>query len=346
MAEFGVIEGFYGPAWSDAARRDLFDFMADYGFGFYFYAPKEDSRLRKKWRETWDAAYLAELRALSDACRAAGVKFGIGLSPYGFGQEQDQAADQKILDARIAQINEIGVDILGLFFDDMYGDDKIADRQISAVNKAADQFDGRIVFCPSYYSDDEVLDRIFGARPAGYLEALGAGLPKDIEVVWTGPKVISSEISAEHLARIAATLKRQPFIWDNLYANDGPKNCKFLKLKPFSGRDVAGMWGINPMNQIALDKIVLLAVQKTAVDGLSPEEALQLAAKELLSKPLASLLLQHAPLFLEQGLDNISDAQKQTLIAQFRAYNKEPAATEIADWLEGKYIVGPECLTD
>lgn len=344
MTQLGVIEGFYGPAWREGARRDLFAFMQKHGFGFYFYAPKEDGRLRKNWRETWDAEYIAKLQKLSAESRAAGIQFGIGLSPYAFGQEQDQAADQKILDERLAQINAIGVDILGLFFDDMYGDEKIAERQISAVTKSAAIFTGKIVFCPSYYSDDAVLDRIFGARPAGYLEALGAGLPKEIEIVWTGPKVISPEIPADHLARVEKTLQRKPFIWDNLYANDGPKNCKFLKLKPFSGRDVSGLWGINPMNQPHLTQLMLLAAKKAT--AMPAEAAYDAALREMLSPALCALVTQHADAFLNHGLDAMSDAEKQSLIAQLRSCASEPVAQDIIDWLDGKYLVGAECLTD
>ena len=38
----GVIEGFYGPPWSDAERRTLLDWMARFGLGTWLYAPKDD----------------------------------------------------------------------------------------------------------------------------------------------------------------------------------------------------------------------------------------------------------------------------------------------------------------
>lgn len=347
MKKLGIIEGFYGPRWTDGNRADLMTFFGGQDFGFYIYAPKEDGLLRKQWRAEWPVEYVTRLRELSAQCRAAGLAFGVGLSPYAY----DAAADGAALTEKIRLLNDIGVDVLGLFFDDMYGHDKIAADQVAAIAHARTQTAAKIVFCPSYYSDDPVLDRIFGARPAGYLETLGAEMPGDIDIVWTGPKVISPDMPAPHLQGVTTILQRAPFIWDNLFANDGPKNCKFLKLVPFAGRDAAslratGLWGINPMNEAQLSKIVMLAAKKTVVDEMPPQAAYESAVRELLSPALAALLLQHTEVFTLQGLDHIAADEKERLEQQFRVHAVEPAAAEIADWLAGKYLVGPECLTD
>jgi protein O-GlcNAcase/histone acetyltransferase len=53
-----------------------------------------------------------------------------------------------------------------------------------------------------------------------YLEEIGTGLDSGIDVFWTGPEIISSEISVEHVESLSQILKRQPLIWDNLHAND------------------------------------------------------------------------------------------------------------------------------
>lgn len=351
MPTLGIIEGFYGPAWPDAARADLMRSLAAEGYGFYIYAPKSDSLLRKKWREEWGADYLAQLKKLSAMCRAAGLQFGVGLSPYAFGQEDGVASDKIALEKKLLLLKDIGIDILGLFFDDMYGHDKIAAVQTEVVSYAQTVLPMKTVFCPSYYSDDPVLDRIFGQRPPHYLDDIGGGMSQDVDIVWTGPKVISPDIPAEHLKQVATIIKRPAFIWDNLYANDGPRNCKFLKLKPFAGRDAAsfaeaGLWGINPMNQPQLSKIMMIAAKKTVVDKMTSADALISAVQQELSAPLADLLLKNIPAFTDQGLDNIDAAIKQKLEEQFRVHADEPAATEVADWLAGKYLVGEECLTD
>ncbi|MFX7507045.1 beta-N-acetylglucosaminidase domain-containing protein, partial [Acinetobacter baumannii] len=73
----------------------------------------------------------------------------------------------------------------------------------------------RIIFCPSFYSPDPILERVFGTRPDKYFDEIRQA-PKEIEFAWTGPKVISDEIAPAHLAETAELLGRKPFLWDNL----------------------------------------------------------------------------------------------------------------------------------
>ena len=260
-------------------------------------------------------------------------------------------ADLERLAVKTGQLQDIGIDILGLFFDDMHGHPDIAADQIRAVKSALDLGIKNIVFCPSYYTYDALLDRAFGQRPAHYLEDLGAGIPAGVDIIWTGPQVISTEISAEHLNEVAVSMKRPPFIWDNLFANDGPVLCKFLKLRPFAGRSNAALqassgWGINPMNQIEMSKIVILASKKTAVDGMPPDEALIAAVRELTSAPLAERLIEHIPACMDLGLDKLTAEQKKEMVEKFRPYQDEVAAVEVIDWLEGKYHADLEIETD
>ena len=51
-AEFlsGVIEGFYGQPWSRPERLELFDWMEIAHLNSYLYAPKDDLKLRARWR--------------------------------------------------------------------------------------------------------------------------------------------------------------------------------------------------------------------------------------------------------------------------------------------------------
>jgi hypothetical protein len=92
----------------------------------------------------------------------------------------------------------------------------LAERQAAIVQSAAEHgAASRLLCCPSYYSDDPVLDRAFGERPHNYLESLGAALSA-IEIMWTGEEVCSREISPGHLARVAEQIGRKPFLWDKL----------------------------------------------------------------------------------------------------------------------------------
>jgi protein O-GlcNAcase/histone acetyltransferase len=65
----GVIEGFYGPPWSQAERFELFDWMAGWGLNTYLYAPKDDLKHRAIWREPYSAAEAETLGDVIHACK-------------------------------------------------------------------------------------------------------------------------------------------------------------------------------------------------------------------------------------------------------------------------------------
>jgi hypothetical protein len=186
--------------------------------------------------------------------------------------------------------------------------------------------------------------------PDNYLEDIARLIPGDVSMAWTGPKVISPEIPRDHILSVEKLLRRKPFMWENLFANDGPKNCKFLKLRPFDGRserldDVTEAWGLNMMNQPELSKITFLATLKVLRDGIDPMGGLQAALRELCSPAFAEFVMKHRKEFLEKGLDVFTTEEKTAYKNELKTFT-DPAALEILDWLEGKYIVGSECLTD
>lgn len=347
--QVGVIEGFFGPAWPEQDRRSYAPFIAATGGGFYIYAPKQDPFLRKRWREEWSREYLQELSARARHFQSHGVTFGVGLSPFGLGTELN-SADQALLERKLQQLTAAGVRWLGLFFDDMPTNPNLAQSQIACVEVVRRAFAGKVIFCPSYYTPDPILDKVFGQRPAHYLEDIAAGIPREVSLAWTGPKVISPELPLTHVQEVGALLRRPPFIWENLYANDGPKNCKFLKLRPFSGRSAeVSNWieayGFNMMNQPQLSKVVYLSSRLVLKGTHAAEEALGAALEQLCSAALATFILKHRSAFLERGLDQLTEAEKGQLAKELAPF-PEPIAAEISAWLGGEYVVGSECLTD
>lgn len=349
MTKLGIVEGFFGPEWTTQSRLDFASFLRKYGGSFYIYAPKRDIHLRKAWRDEWSSSYLNELRRLRDAYHEHSLEFGIALSPFGLGH-QIGPQDWDHLKNKFKILSDLKLDYLGLFFDDMPSTDDLLKVQTEVVKLALEYFPKGLLFCPSYYSFDPILDKVFGQRPAGYVEGLKDMMPAEVEICWTGPKVISPEISAQHLDEVTKLLGRKPFIWENLFANDGPKNCKFLKLKLFTGRDSSLLKqtqgvGFNLMNQPYLSQLLFLTSLWTMEKQLSPLESFQQSCRELFSPILAQFLINHRLLFLDVGLDQITEAQKFSLLHELEAV-EDPAAQEIRDWLSGLYLVGPECLTD
>ncbi|HLI65356.1 MAG TPA: beta-N-acetylglucosaminidase domain-containing protein, partial [Caulobacteraceae bacterium] len=222
--ELGLIEGYYGRPWSWPDREAQADFLQREGYGFYIYAPKADRILRERWREPWPAETRAALARFATHCQSVGIRFGVGLSPFEIYRDFNDEA-KAALAAKLDDLADLGVQDLGILFDDMQGDlPRLAETQIRILDWITERSTAsRIIFCPTYYSDDPALDRGFGVRPPGYLEELGRGLDPRIEVFWTGEEVCSREFSPGHLARVGESLKRKPLLWDNYPVNDGPR---------------------------------------------------------------------------------------------------------------------------
>lgn len=348
MIKTGIIEGFFGPKWNNESRLSYAPFLEEHGGDFYIYAPKQDQFLRKKWREVWPENYQEFLKSLSNHFPRHGIKFGVGFSPFELGTELS-IEDRHHLEIKLKLMSSLGIEIMGLFFDDMPTNEHLAKAQIETIHLFKKHFSGKIIFCPSYYTPDPILDKVFGKRPDNYLQEIAKGVPTDVSIAWTGPKVISPEIPEEHLQETTELLKRPPFLWENLYANDGPKNCKFLKLRTFSGRtpealNLAEAYGFNMMNQAELSKIVYLSSLYVS-QGMLETAALEKAIRILSSSGFAEFLLINRLKFLEQGLDHLSSDVRNDLLQTLHKFT-DPAAHEIGEWLEGKYVVGTECLTD
>ena len=67
-----------------------------------------------------------------------------------------------------------------------------------------------------------------------YLKTIGSKLAPDIDVMWTGDKVIPKDITVSSLEEITIALKRPPVIWDNEHANDYDQRRVYLG--PYSNR--------------------------------------------------------------------------------------------------------------
>jgi hyaluronoglucosaminidase len=351
MTELGTIEGFFGRPYSWAERTDLMRLLAPHGYGFYLYAPKADPYLRRRWREPHPDAEMAALSAFAADCRAAGVRFGVGLSPFElhFDFTAEARAD---LAAKLAALDAAGCEWLAILFDDMKGDlSDLARRQAEIVGFAAERTRAdRLIVCPSYYTDDPILDRIFGPRPPGYLRDLGAALDPAIEIMWTGEEVCALEYSPGHLARIGEEIGRKPFLWDNYPVNDGPRMSRHLHLRAFTGRPAAigaqlAGHAVNPASQPTLSAIPMLTLAASYAQGeaYAYGQAFQDAARQVCGEALAAQLTADLLTLQDGRLDDISDERRARLRARYAAFD-HPAAREVAAWLDGAYVTTGEEL--
>jgi hypothetical protein len=348
--ELGIIEGFFGLPWSWQERRDAVSFLAPHGYRFYLYAPKADAYLRKSWREPHPADELDALAAFRDHCRASGVRFGLGLSPFEL--HLHEGDDWKApLGAKLAELARLQPDDLALLFDDMRGDvPGLAERQAAIVQFAAERgAAARLLFCPSYYSDDPILDTAFGRRPERYLEALGRLLDPAIEIMWTGEEVCSHEFTPGHLDRVAAALRRKPFLWDNYPVNDGARMSQHLHLRAFTGRPasiaphVSGH-GVNTASQPVLSRIPALTLAASYAEGERYEygRAWDQAADAVLGPELARRVRLDLLSLQDRGRDRLGERAAK-LMERYAAFDHE-AAREIVAWLGGKWDVTDELV--
>jgi len=348
MTQLGIVEGYFGAPWSWQARGFVMRLLASHGYSFFIYAPKADTFLRRRWREPHPDAEMRKLGAFAQACRAANVRFGVGLSPYEAYLGFDDAT-RAALGAKLAQLDALGVDDLAILFDDMKGDiSDLAARQAEMMHFVASRTKAsRIIFCPTYYSDDPVLDRAFGKRPETYLEQLGDALDPAINVFWTGEEVCSREYSVGHLSRIADRLKRKVFLWDNYPVNDGARMSQYLHLRGFTGRPASiGPWlaahAINPALQPVLSCIPALTLAASYAEGndYAYRAAFRRAAKEVAGEPLATMLDEDILALQDVGLFRLGERRK-TLRARYATID-HPAAREVVAWLDDAYAISDE----
>lgn len=353
-APLGVIEGFFGRSWSWDARKNYAQFLALNEYDFYIYAPKDDKNLRTHWQADWPIEIKKSLTDLRQIYRAANVQFGIGLSPHEI--YIDNTHNQRHqLDKRIAQINTLEPDILCILFDDMRGDiPGLAQIQIDIAHQAAATSNAKkIIFCPTYYSFDPVLERVFGAMPEHYWQTFAKQLDKNINMFWTGEKVCSANYPAEHLAQVSELIGRKPFLWDNYPVNDGAVKSNLLHLRPFAqshselADNVAGH-AVNPMNQAWLSQIPLASLPLAYRDKehYDTESAFASICNRLCGNTLAKQLRHDIYQLQDLGLKKLTQEEREILKTTYRKFGNTPYAQEIVAWLNDEYQFDPACLTE
>ncbi len=241
---FGVVEGFYGRPWSAAQRHQLFAWLRAAGLNAYLYAPKDDARHRTVWRERYDRVEAAELAALVRECRRQGVRFIYAVSP-GLDIRFSAAEDLAALRAKLDQVRRLGVRDFAVLFDDINPELNPADKErfgsparaqahvantvlgwVRAWNRS-----GKLLFCPTEYCGRFAQPSV---AESPYLRTLGEQLAAGIEVLWTGPEIISEVIPVDSIRELQGVLRRKPMLWDNLHAND--YDMRRLYLGPYAGR--------------------------------------------------------------------------------------------------------------
>ena len=247
----GIVEGFFGPLWSMAHRRRLFAFGATRGMNTYLYAPKDDPYHQKLWRQPYPKTKWRELLRLIRAAQTQRIDFVYGFHPgEGLYFGDDRAVGILLRKAR--RFYDAGVRTFAVLFDDIPSrltDPRDRRAFKNSVARAEGTWMAKIIaaqpatwsavewwICPSYYSEDFLLERVFGEFEPEFLETLAQYLPPNIPCLWTGPSVVSKSITLAHVRRIAKKIKRPLLLWDNYPVNDLSMRDE-LHIRPLTGRD-------------------------------------------------------------------------------------------------------------
>jgi hyaluronoglucosaminidase len=247
----GIVEGFFGPLWSMTHRKAIFEFGAARGMNTYLYAPKDDPYHRKRWRIPYPPAqWLALLRLIRQA-RKRKIDFVYGFHP-GEGLCFSKDDPVQILLKKAGRFYDAGVRTFAVLFDD------IPSRLTHAIDRgkyknslarAEGSWLAEIIarqpaawkdvewwICPSYYTPDPWLARIFGKFEPRFLENLAQCLPPNVACFWTGPSVVSKTITLAHIRQIAKRVNHRLILWDNYPVNDLSMSDD-LHIGPLRGRD-------------------------------------------------------------------------------------------------------------
>lgn len=236
----GVVEGFYGRPWTLSQRRDLFEKMESWGMSSYLYAPKDDCKHRAYWRELYTVEEADHLQSLITASTDRNIDFYYAISP-GLDITYSNSKELATLKRKLDQVVQLGCKAFALLFDDIEAEMSKPDKeafqsfaaaQVSVTNEIYQHLgQPKFLFCPTQYCTTRALPTIASSE---YLKTIGSKLAPDIDIMWTGDKVIPRDITVASLDEITAVLRRAPVIWDNEHANDYDQ--KRLYLGPYSGR--------------------------------------------------------------------------------------------------------------
>jgi len=221
----GAVEGYYGPPLSHVERIELIRWLGTQGFNAYAYAPKDDPLHRERWREPYPDDRRALFRELVAEGRAANLDIVLVVSP---GLDWS-SGDEDALATKLEAFAEDGATTLGVAFDDVPpGGAELGATHGAAIAAAVERLgDGfRWITCPTDYASDRV---------TAYLRAYHDALPAGVDVMWTGPSIVSPRVAGTMAAALGSELGRPLLFAENYPVNDGPM-AGVLHLGPYRGR--------------------------------------------------------------------------------------------------------------
>ena len=288
----GIIEGFYGRPWTHEQRLDMVRFIGTHRMNTFVYSPKDDVFSRRRWREDYPDAKMAELAELVEEAGNHGVSVSYGIQPGLSIRYSDPSEADRIV-ARYRQVASVGIRSFWLLLDDIpvtlqhpvdvarFPDLVSAHVELVAqVRRRLDDIDPglHLGVCPTTYH---------GRGDEPYLAAIGAGTDPRVDLTWTGRAICSPELDLADAALFTRTTSRPVLYWDNYPVNDVAMTSE-LHVGAYRGRDphlYRFSRGViaNPMDRPESSKIALATIADYLWDpeGYDPETSWHAAIREV-----------------------------------------------------------------
>lgn len=331
----GVIEGFYGTAWSHEYRKDLFAFMGDNKMNAYIYAPKDDPKHRAQWRSLYTGAELERMTDLIDTANAHYVKFIYAISPGGdINLDSGYEADFIKLMAKCEQMYELGCRDFAIFLDD------IPTLDAEGHAKLLSDFQTRFVETHEGVSDLIAITTEYGDPfLTDYTTRIAPLIHKDVVLMWTGPGVIPEAITNRSLQHIIKTYGRKVLIWWNYPVNDTLANHLFMgacvNLEDTLYESITGLTA-NPMNQGYASMVPLFTTGDYLwnPEAYNSEQSLIAACQDLMPDAYKALL-DFISMTCASGINKNTDSvELKALLDAFKNENTPETRAALKTYFE------------
>ncbi len=263
----GVVEGYYGTPWSQAARESQFRFYGRNKMNMYIYGPKDDAYHHGK------GCYLPypeekakEIAHLVKVARENHVRFVWAIHPANTVDWSKDGGRPQLdkLCGKLEQLYAMGVRDFGVFVDDSAGEILKPERQAQLCNYIIENFirkhpedvNQQLIMVPTGYNK--------GWTTPKFLNTLGSQLQKDTLVMWTGDTVVN-DITLQGQKWVHKHLGRPTFIWWNWPCSDFKRGrlsmgrTYGLGTEPEMLEEMTGFTA-NPMEQAEASKVGLFGV--------------------------------------------------------------------------------------
>lgn len=258
----GTVEGFYGTPWSFEDRINQLKFYGDFKMNTYIYGPKDDPyHSSPYWRDAYPEDKAKEIKTLVEEAKRNHVDFVWAIHP---GKDiKWNKTDSINLLSKFEKMYNLGVRSFAVFFDDIAGEGTNPAKQAGILNYLHQSFIkkykdvNQLMMCPTEYN------KSWSNPKAGtYLDILGEQLDPEIQIMWTGNRVIS-DIDIPTMDWINQRIKRKALIWWNFPVSDYVRD--HLLMGPVYGngldiKDAISGFVSNPMEHAEASKIAIFGV--------------------------------------------------------------------------------------